>query len=68
MSLLSRLRAAARQATETTIEYAGGDPAEVFALVQHMAKRENCTAECTTFPDRPCVLGVRFVRCVAPSC
>jgi hypothetical protein len=68
MSLLSRLRAAARQAAEITIEYGGGDAAELSALAQHMAERENCTAECTTLPDRPRVLSVRFVRCVAPSC
>ena len=62
MSLLFELRAAARQATEITIEYGGGDPVELVALAEQIGKRENCTVECTTPPDRPLVLSVRFAR------
>ena len=63
MSLLFRLRAAARQAADITIEYGGGDPVELIALAQQIGKRENCTADCTTQPDRPHILSVRFARC-----
>jgi hypothetical protein len=63
MSLLFRLRAAARQATDVTIEYGGGDPVELITLARQIGERENCTADCTTPPDRPHVLNVRFVRC-----
>ena len=62
MSLLFRLRAAARQATEITIDYGGGDPVELIALARQIGERENCTADCTTPPDRPHVLNVRFAR------
>jgi hypothetical protein len=62
MSLLFRLRAAARQATEITIEH-GGDPVELIALARQIGERENCIADCTTPPDRPHVLNVRFARC-----
>ena len=64
MSLLCRLRAAARQATEVTIEYGGGDPVELVALVQKIGEREHCAVECTTPPGRSHVLIVRFARCV----
>ncbi len=63
MSLLFRLRAAARQAADITIEYGGGDPVELIALARQIGERENCTADCTTQPDRPHVLSVRFARC-----
>ena len=65
MSLLSRLRAAAREATETAVEFAGDDPAELVALARHIAAREGCTAECEARPapaDRPRLLSVRFAR------
>ena len=63
MSLLFRLRAAACQAAEITIEYGGGDPVELVALAQQIGRRENCIAHCTTPPDRPHVLSIRFARC-----
>jgi hypothetical protein len=40
MSLISRLRVAARQAGETTIEYGADDPAELVALAQQIAAHE----------------------------
>jgi hypothetical protein len=63
MSLLFRLRAAARQAADITIEFGGSDPVELIALARQIGERENCTADCTTPPDRPHVLCVRFARC-----
>jgi hypothetical protein len=63
MSLLFQLRAAARQATEVTIEYGGGDPSELVSLARQIGKRENCTVDCTTPADRPQVLSIRFARC-----
>jgi hypothetical protein len=63
MSLLFQLRAAARQATEITIDYGGSDPVELIALARQIGERENCTADCTTPPDRPHALSVRFARC-----
>ena len=65
MSLLFELRAAARQATEITIEYGGGDPVELVALAEQIGQRENCIVECTAPPDRPHVLSVRFARRIA---
>jgi hypothetical protein len=62
MSLLFELRDAARQAAEVTIEYGGGDPVELVALAEQIGQRENCIVECTTPPDRPHVLSVRFAR------
>ena len=67
MSLMSRLRAAARAATEATIEFDGGDPAELVALAQRIAARENRSAECSVPPDRPGVLVVRFTGPARPS-
>lgn len=64
MSLLCRLRAAAHQATELTIEYDGGDPVELVALAEQIGQRERCTVVCMTPPDCPRVLSIRFVRCV----
>jgi hypothetical protein len=61
--LLFRLRAAAREAADVTIEYGGGDPVELVALARQIGERENCTADCTTPPDRPHVLSIRFARC-----
>ena len=63
MSLLFRLRDAARQAADITIEYGGGDPVELIALARQIGERENCTADCKTLPDRPQALNVRFARC-----
>lgn len=63
MSLLFRLRAAARQAADITIEFGGGDPVELIALARQIGERENCTADCTTPPDRPHVFNVHFARC-----
>ena len=63
MSLLFRLRAAARQATEITIDYGGGDPSELVSLARQIGERENCTADCAMPPDRPHVLSVHFARC-----
>ncbi len=61
-SILSRLRSGANQAAETTVEYGGGDPTELVALVQHIAARENCTAECAEVPDQHGLLKVAFRR------
>jgi len=62
MSLLFELRAAARQTTEIIIEYGGGDPVELVALAEQIGLRENCIVDCTTPPDRPHVLSVRFAQ------
>ena len=62
MSLLFELRAAARQATEITIEYSGGDPVELVALAEQIGQRENCIVDRTTPPGRPHILSVCFAR------
>ena len=61
-SLLSRLRMAAYQAAETTIEYGGGDATELVALVEQVAALENCTAECTQVLDCRSLLQIQFKR------
>lgn len=60
MSLMSRLRAAARSATEATIEFDRDDPSELVALAERIGAREGRSAECVVSPDRPGVLVVRF--------
>jgi hypothetical protein len=40
MSLLFQLRAAARQATEITIDYGGGDPSELVSRPANRRARE----------------------------
>ncbi len=67
MSLMSRLRDAARSATEATIEFEGGDPADLVALAERIGAREGRTAECAVHPDRPGVLVVRFKPSVRPA-
>jgi len=62
MSLFSQLRSAANQAAETEIPYAGGDPAELVAVADLIAARENCSAECIVIPGQPHRLKVRFRR------
>jgi hypothetical protein len=68
MSLISRLRLAASQAAETTIEYGADDPAELVALAEQIAAHENCTAECTVLPNQPHLLRVRFKRRISNQC
>ncbi len=65
--IMSRLRIGAYQAGEATIEYGGGDPAELVALIQHIAARENCTAECAEVPDQHGLLSVAFKRTTGVS-
>lgn len=60
MSLMSRLRGAARSAGEVEIEFGGGDPAELVALAERIAAREGRAAECAVPENRPRVLVVRF--------
>ncbi len=67
MSLMSRLRAAARSATEATVEFEGDDPSELVALAERIGAREGRTAECAVPPDRPGVLVVRFKPPVRPA-
>jgi hypothetical protein len=67
MSLMSRLRAAARSAAEATIEFGGGDPAELVALAERIGAREDRSAECAVLPGSPGVLVVRFTGPVRPS-
>ena len=67
MSLLFRLRAAARQGADITIEYGGADPVELIAVARQIGERENCTVDCTTLPDRPHVLSIRFARCTTTT-
>jgi len=62
MSLISRLRAAARQTAEIEIEHGDSDPAELVALIREIAEREGRMAECVPQPHRLGVLTVRFVR------
>ncbi len=66
-SLMSRLRAAASRAAETTVEHGRGDPAELVALAEEIGAREGCAAECSAPPGRPGVLAVRFTRLPRPS-
>jgi hypothetical protein len=61
-SLISRLRAAAREAGEVEVEHGGGDAVELAALARAIAGREGRTAECAAHPLRPDVLTVRFRR------
>ena len=67
MSLMSRLRHAARSAEEARIEFEGDDPAELVALAECIGAREGRTAECVVPPDRPGVLVVRFKPSVRPA-
>ena len=67
MSLMSRLRHAARSAEEAAIEFAGDDPTELIALAERIGAREGRAAECAVPPDRPGVLVVRFKPPVRPA-
>jgi hypothetical protein len=67
MSLMSRLRHAARSAEEARIEFEGDDPTELAALAERIGAREGRSAECAVPPDRPGVLVVSFKPSVLPA-
>lgn len=62
MLLMSRLRAAAREADLLSIAYGGGDSSELVALVSQIADRERCTIDYTVVPSSPGVITVHFRR------
>ena len=62
MPLLSLLRLAARKAEEVVIDYGGGDPAELIALVEQVGAREGRLVACAVRPGTPGTLAVRFRR------
>ncbi len=62
MSILAQLRDAARSATETEVQFSGGDPAELIAVINEIAARENCTAVCTVSSKGSHFLKVCFRR------
>jgi hypothetical protein len=47
MLLMSRIRAAAREADHLSFTYGGGDTSELVALVSQIADREHCTINYT---------------------
>lgn len=67
MSLMSRLRHAARSAGEATVEFDRDDPSELVALADRIGAREGRAAECAVPPNRPGILVVRFKPPVHPA-
>jgi hypothetical protein len=62
MLLMSRLRAAAREADHLSFTYGGGDSSELVALVSQIADRERCTFDYTVVRSSPGVFTVHFLR------
>ena len=68
MSLMSRLRHAARSAEEATIEFEGRGTTPPNSSPSPSASAcKGRTAECVVPPDRPGVLVVRFKPSVRPA-
>jgi hypothetical protein len=62
MLLMSRLRAAAREADHLSFTYGGGDSSELVALVSQIAGRERCTIDYTVVRSSTGVITVHFQR------
>jgi hypothetical protein len=62
MLLMSKLRAAAREADHLSFTYGGGDSSELAALVSQIANRERCTIDYTVVRSSPGVFTVHFLR------
>ncbi len=62
MPLLTALKLAAGKADRVTIEYGGGDPAELVALAQAVGAQAGCAVEWAADPDRPGALTLCFRR------
>ena len=60
--LLTTLKHAASKADRVTIEYGGGDPAELLALAAAVGAHAGCAVEWAADPDRPGALTVCFRR------